>query len=98
MQAMRDHYRHVQRALRNGFYQGWDLHPGQLPTRYPAVYSFFRGAPFQRPRLASAISKSRKQQATTTGTVFDDEATGRGLRNFFQRGKDCGAFEPPELP
>jgi citrate lyase beta subunit len=91
--AMRDHFRQVQRSLRNGFYQGWDLHPGQLPTRYAAVYSFFlRALPAAAARLRNF--EERKQQATTTGTVFDDEATGRGLRNFFQRGVDCGAFEP----
>ena len=28
-------------SLRNGFYQGWDLHPAQFVTRYAAVYSFF---------------------------------------------------------
>ena len=28
-------------SLRNGFYQGWDLHPAQLVTRYAAVYLFF---------------------------------------------------------
>lgn len=94
--AMRDHYRHVQRALHNGFYQGWDLHPGQLPTRYAAVYSFFwRAFPAASARLRNF--EERAQQATTTGTVFDDEATVRGLRNFFQRGLDCGAFEPSEL-
>jgi citrate lyase beta subunit len=95
--AMRDHYRHVSRALRNGFYQGWDLHPGQLPTRYAAVYSFFwRAFPAAAARLRNF--QDRKQQATTTGTVFDDEATVRGLRNFFQRGLDCRAFEQAELP
>ena len=94
--AMRDHYRHVQRSLRNGFYQGWDLHPGQLPTRYAAVYSFFRRA---MPAAAARLRNfdDRKQQATTTGTVFDDEATGRGLRTFFQRGLDCGAFDQNEV-
>jgi len=30
-------------SLRSGYYQGWDLHPGQLPTRYAAIYSFFSG-------------------------------------------------------
>ena len=95
--AMRDHYRHVQRSLRNGFYQGWDLHPGQLPTRYAAVYSFFRRAlPAAAARLRNF--QARAQQAITTGTVFDDEATGRGLRTFFQRGLDCGAFEEQEVP
>jgi len=94
--AMRDHYRHVQRSLRNGFYQGWDLHPGQLPTRYAAVYSFFwRALPVMAARLRNFQEQSR--QAITTGTIFDDEATGRGLRNFFQRGVDCGAFKEPEV-
>jgi len=94
--AMRDHYRHVQRSLRNGFYQGWDLHPGQLPTRYAAVYSFFmRALPAAAARMRNF--QERAQQATTTGTVFDDEATGRGLRIFFQRGLDCGAFDEQDL-
>ena len=39
--AWRLHYKHVRDALYNGFYQGWDLHPAQLPIRYAAVYSFF---------------------------------------------------------
>ena len=95
--AMRDHYQHVRRSLRNGFYQGWDLHPGQLPTRYAAVYSFFLGAlPAAAARLRNF--QERSQQAVTTGTVFDDEATGRALRNFFQRGLDCGALEETDVP
>ncbi|HKP73110.1 MAG TPA: hypothetical protein VJT82_09255, partial [Pyrinomonadaceae bacterium] len=39
--AWRIHYEHVRHSLTGGFYQGWDLHPAQLPTRYAAVYSFF---------------------------------------------------------
>ena len=35
------HYENVRRSMANGFYQGWDLHPAQLPARYAAVYSFF---------------------------------------------------------
>src|SRR6187397_592051 len=31
-------------SLRNGFYQGWDLHPAQFVTRYAAVYHFFLGS------------------------------------------------------
>ena len=37
------HARLVRRSLERGFYQGWDLHPAQLPTRYAATYAFFRG-------------------------------------------------------
>src|SRR5215204_1845676 len=38
------HARLVRRSLERGFYQGWDLHPAQLPTRYGATYTFFREA------------------------------------------------------
>lgn len=36
------HLRLVRRALERGFYQGWDLHPAQLPTRYAATFAFYR--------------------------------------------------------
>src|SRR5437763_4319575 len=39
--AWKLHYDHIQHSLVCGFYQGWDLHPAQLPTRYAAVYAFF---------------------------------------------------------
>ncbi len=39
--AWKLHFDHVQHSLENGFYQGWDLHPAQLPTRYAAVYAFY---------------------------------------------------------
>ena len=32
--AWRLHGRLVRRSLERGFYQGWDLHPAQLPSRY----------------------------------------------------------------
>ncbi|MEV6494862.1 aldolase/citrate lyase family protein, partial [Actinoplanes sp. NPDC051633] len=35
------HHRLVRRSLERGFYQGWDLHAAQLPTRYAATYGFF---------------------------------------------------------
>ena len=36
------HARLVRRSLERGYYQGWDLHPAQLPTRYAATYAFYR--------------------------------------------------------
>src|SRR5581483_6246321 len=36
--AWKLHFDHIQHSLANAFYQGWDLHPAQLPTRYAAVY------------------------------------------------------------
>ena len=92
--AMRLHFDHVQRSLRNGFYQGWDLHPGQLPTRFAAVYAFFLES-FEpaAARLRNFVEKAA--QATVVGEVFD-AATGQGLLNFFLRGINCGAFTETE--
>ena len=93
--AMRLHYDHVQRSLEHGYYQGWDLHPGQLPTRYAAVYAFFlRGFDAAAARLRNFVEKAA--QATLVGEVFDDAATGQGLLNFFLRGINCGAFTESE--
>ena len=39
--AWRLHARLVRRSLERGFYQGWDMHPAQLPSRYAAVYAFY---------------------------------------------------------
>jgi citrate lyase beta subunit len=93
--AMRLHIDHVQRSLMRGYYQGWDLHPGQLPTRYAAVYAFFlQSFDSAAARLRNFIEKAA--QATLVGEVFDDAATGQGLLNFFLRGINCGAFTEGE--
>ena len=93
--AMRLHFEHVQRSLMHGYYQGWDLHPGQLPTRYAAVYAFFlQGFEGAAARLRNFVEKAA--QATLVGDVFDDAATGQGLLNFFLRGINCGAFTEEE--
>ena len=71
----------------NGYYQGWDLHPAQLPTRYAAVYAFFLSArPAATARLRNFVEKAA--QATLVGDVFDDAATGQGLLNFFVAGTE----------
>jgi citrate lyase beta subunit len=89
--AMRLHFEHVQRSLMHGYYQGWDLHPGQLPTRYAAVYAFFlQSLDAAAARLRNFVDKAA--QATLAGDMFDDAATGQGLLNFFIRGINCGAL------
>jgi citrate lyase beta subunit len=93
--AMRLHFEQVQRSLERAYYQGWDLHPGQLPTRFAAVYAFFRqGFDAAAARLRNFVEKAA--QATLVGDVFDDAATGQGLLNFFLRGVNCGAFTEQE--
>ena len=93
--ALRLHFDRIQRSLRHGFYQGWDLHPAQLPARFAAVYVFFlQGFEAAANRLKSFIQNSA--QATLSSNVFDDAATGRGLVNYFLRGYDCGAITEQE--
>jgi citrate lyase beta subunit len=87
---------HVSHSLRNAFYQGWDLHPAQLPIRYAACYTFFlQGLDPASLRLRSFMEKAA--QATLVGDVFDDAATGQGLLNYFLRALNCGAITEEEL-
>jgi citrate lyase beta subunit len=89
------HFEDVRSSLRNGYYQGWDLHPAQLVTRYAAVYSFFlEGLETASLRLRSFMEKAA--QATLVGDVFDDAATGQGLLNYFLRGLMSGAITEDE--
>jgi len=82
-------------SLRNGFYQGWDLHPAQFVTRYAAVYTFFLdGLTTASGRLKTFVEKAAL--ASLFGDVFDDAATGQGLLNFFLRGIACGAITEEE--
>jgi citrate lyase beta subunit len=93
--AWKLHYDHIQHSLVTGFYQGWDLHPAQLPTRYAAVYSFFlESLDAASERLKNFVEKAAK--ATLVGDVFDDAATGQGLLNYFLRAINCGALTEDE--
>jgi citrate lyase beta subunit len=93
--AWRLHVEHVRHSLVHGFYQGWDLHPAQLPTRYAAVYAFFvEGLEAASDRLRNFVEKAA--QATLVGDVFDDAATGQGLLNYFLRAMNCGAITEDE--
>jgi citrate lyase beta subunit len=88
-------FQHVSHSLINAYYQGWDLHPAQLPVRYAAVYAFFLdGLQAASLRLKTFIEKAA--QATLIGDVFDDAATGQGLLNYFLRGMNCGAITEKE--
>jgi len=94
--AWRLMYGHVRGSLKNGFYQGWDLHPAQIPIRYAASYAFFlESFTAAADRLRNFIDKAA--QATLIGDVFDDAATGQGLLNYFLRGLSSGAVSPEEL-
>ena len=94
--AWKLHYDDVRHSLVHAYYQGWDLHPAQLVTRYAAVYAFFlESLDAASERLRNFIGKAA--QATLVGEVFDDAATGQGLLNFFLRALNCGAVREEEI-
>ena len=93
--AWKLHVDHIRHSLIHAYYQGWDLHPAQLPTRYAAVYAFFlEGLAAATERLKNFMDKAG--QATLVGDVFDDAATGQGLLNYFLRGMNSGALTEEE--
>src|SRR5215831_11960510 len=93
--AWKLHADQIRHSLVGGFYQGWDLHPAQLPTRFAAVYAFFlEGLNAASERLRNFVQKAA--QATLVGDVFDDAATGQGLLNYFLRALNCRAISETE--
>ena len=93
--AWKLHADQIRHSLVGGFYQGWDLHPAQLVTRYAAVFAFFlEGLHAASDRLKNFVQKAA--QATLVGDVFDDAATGQGLLNYFLRALNCGAISENE--
>jgi citrate lyase beta subunit len=90
------HGRNVRHALESGFYQGWDVHPAQLVSRYATVFSFFREGWHEAAlRLKNFLAKSA--QATLTGNTFDDLASIRGLTAYLDRALSCGAVSREEI-
>jgi len=88
-------YNHTMHSLINGFYQGWDLNPAQIPMRYAATYNFFlRSYDDAVFRLKTFVD--RAAISTLTGDIFDDAATGQGLLNFFLKAMNCGAISEEE--
>lgn len=91
------HASNVRRAIRLGIWQGWDLHPAQLPARWGAVFaSFLDGREAMAKRLAAF--RARKEQASRVGQEFDDMATARAIEAFFERAVACGALDASEVP
>ncbi|MDQ4488925.1 aldolase [Sinomonas sp. ASV486] len=85
------HARLVRRSLERGYYQGWDLHAHQLPTRYIATYAFYREG------LEAATTRLRNYVDQTVGAVLDEPATARALAAFVLRGVQCGAVGADEV-
>ena len=93
--AWQQHAALVRRSLERGFYQGWDLHPAQLPSRYAATFGFYRdGFDAAAARLARYLAGPAGR---TGGGVLDEPATARALASFLRRGLACGAVTGADL-
>ncbi|CAM3195227.1 DUF6986 family protein [Tsukamurella hominis] len=89
--AWRLHARLVRRHLERGIYQGWDLHPAQLVTRFLATYAFYRdGFPAAATRLRNYVHR-------IDSAILDEPATARALASFIHRGVTCGAITAAEV-
>ncbi len=85
------HARLVRRSLERGFYQGWDLHPAQLPTRFLATIAFYRrGFDLAARRLRAYVGRE-------DSGFLDEPATARALAWFISRGLHCGALLAAEV-
>ncbi|MFJ7136431.1 DUF6986 family protein [Streptomyces fungicidicus] len=89
--AWRLHYGLTRRALARAYYQGWDMHPGHLPTRYAAVFAFYREG------FARAADRLARYAGRAGGDVMDEPATAKALAGYLLRGLDCGALDIAEL-
>ncbi|MFE9925157.1 DUF6986 family protein [Streptomyces sp. NPDC005774] len=89
--AWRLHYDLTRRALARAYYQGWDMHPGHLPTRYAAVFAFYRES------FEQAAARLARYAARTAGDVMDEPATAKALAGHLLRGLDCGALDHAEV-
>jgi len=89
--AWRLHLRLVRRSLARGIYQGWDMHPAQLPTRFVATYLFYREG------LNEAAKRLRAYLGKGESGYLDEPATAAALAGFVLRGLDCGAVDPAEV-
>ncbi|WP_067861572.1 DUF6986 family protein [Nocardia shimofusensis] len=90
--ALREHHRLVTRSLRRGYYQGWDMHPGHLITRWAATYDFFRSAvEVAVPRLGAYLG------ARGGADVVDEPATAQALASTVLRAVRCGAYTEEQL-
>jgi citrate lyase beta subunit len=89
--AWRTHYDLVRRSLAHGFYQGWDLHPAQLVTRYAATYAFY---------LTTAAADARRLRSYVDKVdegIADEPATAQALAMSLRRAVDCGALSTEEV-
>ena len=89
--AWRLHAQLVRRSLDRAYYQGWDMHPGHLVSRYAATYAFYRqGMPEAARRLKAYLGQAG-------GAIMDEPATAQAMASLLVRGLHAGALSPDEV-
>jgi len=89
--AWRTHFGLTLRSLTHGFYQGWDMHPAQLVTRYAANYAFYLG------NAAADAKRLRAYVDSAEAGVLDEPATAQALAMSMRRAMDCGALSAADV-
>jgi citrate lyase beta subunit len=86
------HANHVRHSLAAGFYQGWDLHPAHLASRYAAVYGWLL------PHLDDAAARVRAwREHAPAGEVLDEPATVKSLLRYLRFAVTSGAVEETDV-
>ncbi|MEV6986218.1 aldolase [Sphaerisporangium sp. NPDC051017] len=79
----RAHAGMVRHSLRHGFYQGWDMHPSHLVSRYATVYAFHLA---RRDAYAERVS-AWEARRDAGGGVMDEPATIKTLAAALRRAR-----------
>lgn len=77
----RRHAKLVGHSLRHGFYQGWDMHPSHLVSRYATVYAFHLS---HHRHYAHRVRAWQERRAAGDG-VMDEPATVRTMAAALRR-------------
>jgi citrate lyase beta subunit len=90
--AWRLHAGHVRHSLSAGFYQGWDLHPSHLVSRYAAVYGWLL------PHLDDATARVAAWRAGAASEgVVDEPASVTSLLRYLRLAVSSGAADEAEV-
>ncbi len=85
-------HRHIRHSLVGGFYQGWDLHPAQLPVRCATCFAFF----LEELCAGVSVQELRREAARAGhagwGDVFDEHLPEQGCSVCFCA-LNCGAID-----
>jgi hypothetical protein len=92
--AWRTHSRQVRHSLASGFFQGWDLHPAQLVSRFGAVFAYL----LEDMDDVLARLAAWRDGEPGPGGVLDEPATARALSRHVDMAVACGALSADDVP